>query len=114
MPRGGSRQGAGRPRAGHTLAAEKARQVITETVVERLAPLLEAAFDLAMGHNYEKTMPDGETTVVYTKSPNGEAIRDLFDRAFGKPVSIIQNPDGDQMLPFTIVVNQHPSADKQT
>lgn len=46
-----TKRGRGRPKAAHTIEAEKARQTLITEVATRLRPILDAKFDLALGHN---------------------------------------------------------------
>ena len=65
MALGGKRQGAGRPKAQHTIESEKAREYIIQRVTEELEPILTAMI---------KKARSGDLT----------AAKDLLDRAFGK------------------------------
>jgi len=50
MAKGGLRPNAGRKKANHTIEAEKAREYVVNKVVEKLEPLMESHFALALGH----------------------------------------------------------------
>ena len=54
MTNGGKRPGAGRPKghkASHTIEADKAREFVIGQVVERLQPIMQSKFALALGHD---------------------------------------------------------------
>jgi hypothetical protein len=54
MALGGARPGAGRKKghkASHTIEAEKAREFVIGQVVERLQPIMQSKFALALGHD---------------------------------------------------------------
>lgn len=54
MKNGGKRPGAGRKKghkASHTIEAEKAREFVIGQVVERLQPIMQSKFALALGHD---------------------------------------------------------------
>ena len=74
--RGGYRQGAGRKPGFAAKNAEEARRVLSEMVMREIGPIVEA---------------------LIAKAKNGDviAIRELFDRAFGKsPSSVDITSDG--------------------
>lgn len=82
MALGGKRLNAGRKKgskASHTLEAEKAKALIIKRVVQSLTPILDA---------------------LIAKAESGDiiAIKELFDRAFGKAPQAIIPPNGDGEL----------------
>lgn len=66
------------------LEKQKARQHLIRKIEEHTEQLFEAWRDAALGHFVEVETPDGKVN-VYKKSPDAKAIKDMFDRAFGKP-----------------------------
>lgn len=78
-PKGGKRPGAGRKKASHTIAAEKAREVMIERIAKELQPLLDAQIDLAKGISII-----GKNGKVYEKEPDGNMLKYLLDQLAGK------------------------------
>ena len=78
-----------RPKAPHTLEREEMRRTIVERIAERLEPLLDAKFDLALGHYRIGSVKNG-TIRIYRVSPDGNAIQYLFNQAIGKPTETIK------------------------
>lgn len=70
MQNGGKREGAGRPKGFSALEAEKTRQLLAEMVAKEIGPI-------------------GRKLIAEAKKGNVPAIRELFDRAFGKPAQAI-------------------------
>ena len=77
--RGGWRPGGGRPKAPHTLEAEKAKALIIQRVVESLEPILKALINKA-------------------KKGDAKAAQELFNRAFGKPPQAFELPEGSGQI----------------
>lgn len=78
MAKGGFRIGAGRPKGSrdpHSLEKEKALQYLTRKVEENIEPLFTALFEKA-------------------KKGDIPAMKELFDRAFGKAPQAITGADG--------------------
>lgn len=92
MPRGGARPGAGKPK-GHksknTLAAEQARARLIQNIHDHMDEVFEAWLTSALGFKIEKTDKNG-TAKIYLVPPNPNAIRDMLDRAMGKPVQPVE------------------------
>jgi hypothetical protein len=65
--RGGFREGAGRKRGFASIEAEKAREFICKRVAEELGPIVASLIEKA-------------------KKGDVPAIKELFDRAWGKPI----------------------------
>lgn len=65
MTHGGKRIGAGRKKGFSARTAEEARKVLAEMVVQEIGPI-------------------GEALIVRAKNGEVAAIKELFDRAFGK------------------------------
>ena len=80
---GGKREGAGKPkgyRAPHTLEAQESRKRLITRVTARADELIDKLF--------EKALEDKGDTI---------AIKELLDRAYGKPQQSMEvtNPDGN-------------------
>lgn len=119
MPRGGHREGAGRPAGSlepHTLAKKANREFIRAYVEKELTPLLEAQTALAKGISYmlirhedgtfsrAQTVEDidealkrgGSAFQILTAQPHQGAASMLFGYAADKPVEPVEHsgPDG--------------------
>lgn len=96
---GGKREGAGRKKASHTILAEEMRKKLVEEVNKKLPELLEAKFDLALGHQVLEIDKEGEER-VYTKSPDGNTLRYLLDQVIGKAKENVEftNPQENDQL----------------
>lgn len=79
----GNKWSTGRPKAQHTVSAEKAREVLVKAVVKKMRDLIEAKFDLALGHKILKHKFGKE--IIYSVSPDGVSIEYLFNQVVGKP-----------------------------
>jgi hypothetical protein len=110
MPRGGKRNGAGRPKGQQTLDKEAARAIVRETVYAALAPMLEAQIANAQGLKYlvtrdkksgkfirvteamakAKQGEDEEIIEVWEKDPSVQAFTDLMNRALDKPAEHVE------------------------
>jgi hypothetical protein len=66
-----------------SLERRTAREHLIQKIKDHTDELFEAWKDCALGHYIEVQTPDGKTQ-VYKKSPDAKAIKDMFDRAFGK------------------------------
>jgi hypothetical protein len=67
-----------------TAAKIDARAKLRELIEADMIELHAAWKDSALGHFVQVKLPTGMTK-VYKKSPNAIAIKDMFERAFGKP-----------------------------
>lgn len=112
MPRGGKRQGAGRPTGTiepQTIEKAAARELVRQQVLAQLGPLIEAQIANAKGLKYlvtrnaksgkfervtrermEALLEAGdsetlETIEVWDKDPSVQAFTDLMNRAIDKP-----------------------------
>jgi hypothetical protein len=83
MAKGGFREGAGRPKAPHTIASETARKLVIERVTANLEPLLNAQIEAAKGIYVEKELDSG-TVLVYREKPDINAGKYLIDQTIGK------------------------------
>ncbi|MFH1365995.1 MAG: hypothetical protein ABIG99_01225 [Patescibacteria group bacterium] len=77
---GGKRLGAGRKKARHTLATEKAREFLIMEITKHLAPIVASQIDSALGVSYV-----GEKGRIYTKLPNARVAEYLLNQIAGKP-----------------------------
>lgn len=67
-----------------TVARLTAREELRKLIEKDQAALYSAWRESALGHFVQVKLPGG-TTNVYKKSPNAIAIKDMFERAYGKP-----------------------------
>ena len=81
MSHGGKREGSGRKKEKRTLDKEKAREYIIEQVVKNIRPIIK---------------------VLIEKSKKGDlqAIKELFDRGFGRPAQSMELPPGSGSFHF--------------
>jgi len=77
---GGKREGAGRKKANHTIATEKAREYLITKIKEHLAPIVAAQIDSAKGLSYV-----GEAGKIYTQPPNTKVGEYLLNQIAGRP-----------------------------
>jgi|SRR3989338_4648566 len=77
---GGKREGAGRKKANHTIATEKAREYLIMEITRHLAPIIASQIDSAIGMSYV-----GEKGRIYTKPPNARVAEYLLNQIVGKP-----------------------------
>lgn len=97
MPKGGKQPGAGRPKgalAGHTILAQEMRKALIEAAAEEWGPIVKSLVRLAK---------QGE---VY-------AIRELFDRIFGKATQGLEltGKDGGPIPILANLVNSNVQSD---
>lgn len=98
--RGGKREGAGRKKANHTIATEKAREFLIMEIRKYLAPIVAAQIDSAVGISYV-----GEKGRIYTKLPNARVAEYLLNQIVGKPnMSVELVKEGDE--PFIICLDR--------
>ncbi|MDO8591248.1 MAG: hypothetical protein Q7R65_04735 [bacterium] len=91
---GGKRAGAGRKKAQHTIASEKAREYLITEVVKNLKPIVEAQIEAAKGISYV-----GEKGRVYTQLPDTKVGEYLLNQVAGKAVANIDmDINGEQPL----------------
>jgi len=76
---GGKREGAGRKKANHTIASEKAREYLITSIVEHLAPIVSAQIESAKGLSYV-----GKRGKIYTKLPDTRVGEYLLNQVVGK------------------------------
>lgn len=76
-------------KAPHTLAAQETKAKLVELIHADMVELYAAWKDSALGHYLEVKTPQG-VVKVYKKAPNAMAIKDMFERAFGKPTQPIE------------------------
>ena len=115
MPRGEKRAG-GRPKGSKgkkTIAKEEAREILRQTVIASLGPMLEAQVQNARGIKYlvvrdkrggkflrvteamakAKQGSEEEIIEVWEKDPSVQAFTDLMNRALDKPAEQVQTID---------------------
>ena len=80
---GGYREGAGRKQGFAAKNAEEARKVLSEMVMKEIKPI-------------------GEALIVRAKNGDIPAIRELFDRAFGRAPQSMKLDSEDGILPIPI------------
>ena len=100
----GNKLSRGRPKAGHTISAEKAREVLVREVTNRMEDLLKAKFALALGHKRVKTTPTGKE-IIYSISPDGSSIEYLFNQAIGRPketTELVSSPNKPLQILFIV------------
>jgi len=97
---GGKRQGAGRKKGRHTLAAEKAREFLIMEIRNHLAPIVAAQIDSAVGISYV-----GEKGRIYTKLPNARVAEYLLNQIVGKPNMSVELV-GEENKPMIIVLDR--------
>ena len=113
MPRGGKREGAGRPegaKSASTISKEQAREALRAIVMQHMGEMTQAQIQHAKGINHfilrdpvtgkfeRLTDPDqivaalnaegaeeGSTYYIHTKDPSVQAYTDLMNRALDKP-----------------------------
>lgn len=94
---GGKRKGAGRKKANHTLASEKAREYLINSIVKELAPIVSAQIDAAKGVFYI-----GKEGRVYTKLPDTKVGEYLLNQVAGKAKEKVEL-SGDDEQPLIII-----------
>jgi hypothetical protein len=85
--RGGYRQNAGRKKGIATIEAEKARQLICERLTENLGPIL-------------------DILIKEAKKGDMRAIRELFDRAYGKAPQTPEIMEDGAERKINVVISQ--------
>jgi hypothetical protein len=81
---GGYRENAGRKKGFSAIEAEKAREIIVRKVNESLEPIL-------------------DILIIEAKKGNTRAIRELFDRAYGKSLQSVEM--SEEVTSKVIVLN---------
>ena len=92
MARGGKREGAGKPKgykAPHTLEASAAKKRIIELVSARVDELTSKLFELA-----------------FSEKGDIGAIKELLDRAFGKPMQPIVGDDEEPPIQIDLNIGR--------
>jgi len=88
---GGKRYGAGRKKAKHTIASEKAREYLITSIVEQLAPIVSAQIDAAKGLFYE-----GKEGKVYSRLPDTRVGEYLLNQVAGKAKENVEWSSSDK------------------
>ncbi len=87
---GGTRSGAGRKKASHTIKSEAMRKKMIEMVNEKLEPLINAYLDSALGLHIEVKEKDGKKR-RYQKAPDITALKSLIDQAMGRAKESVEH-----------------------
>jgi hypothetical protein len=122
MGHGGARRNAGRkPGAtaatrANSVAKDQAIEITRNWVTERLVPLLESAYDHAVGirnlmmrdpktgqfvrvtgtpEQIDEALKSPNAFWIYTKDPSVQAFTDLLNRALGKPAAQVEVTGSD-------------------
>ena len=85
--KGGRRIGAGRPKAQHTIQAEAAKKLLISMFEKEKLPIFKALLSKA-------------------KEADIPAIKELFERVWGKVPQTLSDPDGDPVMPFQLIIKQ--------
>lgn len=85
MSRGGYRKGAGRKKGFPAFAAEEFRRRLCERIDKKAELYLDAWESLALGHKVVTRDFDGKLVETYEIPPDNTALRDITNRAFGRP-----------------------------
>ncbi len=88
---GGKRAGAGRKKANHTIASEKAREFLITSIVEHLEPIISAQIDSAKGLFYI-----GKQGKIYTKLPDTRVGEYLLNQVAGKAKENVELRSSDE------------------
>lgn len=88
---GGKRYGAGRKKANHTIASEKAREFLIASIVEQLDPIVSAQIDSAKGLFYL-----GKQGKIYTQLPNTRVGEYLLNQVAGKAKENVEIQSADE------------------
>jgi hypothetical protein len=97
---GGKREGAGRKKAKHTIASEKAREYLVEAIAEHLAPIVAAQIEAAKGVFYV-----GKEGKVYTRLPDTKVGEYLLNQIAGKAKEKIEL-ETESEQPYIIVLDR--------
>lgn len=97
---GGKRCGAGRKKANHIIASEKAREFLITLMVEHLAPIVSAQIDSAKGLFYL-----GKQGKIYTQLPNTRVGEYLLNQVAGKAKESVEVIGSDEQ-PWIINLNK--------
>lgn len=81
----------GRPKGYASIAAENFRAALCKEIEKEAAEYVKAWKALALGHWVEVKDENGNPVSIYKKSPDNSALRDLTNRAFGKPEQPIEH-----------------------
>ena len=98
---GGRRRGAGRKKANHPVASEKAREYLITSIVENLAPIVSAQIDSAKGVFYI-----GKKGKIYTKLPDTKVGEYLLNQVAGKPTGNVELSMNNDEQPFIIKLDR--------
>ncbi|MEK7576164.1 MAG: hypothetical protein AAB482_00550 [Patescibacteria group bacterium] len=81
-------QKGGRPKANHTLMAEKMRELLIQKVFDEFGPLIDAQIQKAKGTTI---VSEKDGTIVFKDNlPDTQAFKTLLEQAVGKPKETIE------------------------
>jgi hypothetical protein len=92
--RGGYREGAGRKQGMAAKNAEEARHILSEMIMKEIVPI-------------------GEILIKKAKAGNIQAVRELFDRAFGKSTQSLKFELHEKNFPSPILSGVIPEKSKE-
>lgn len=81
----------------NTVAKLEAREALRKMIEADTQELYAAWKDTALGHFIQVKTAQGDVK-VYKKSPNGQAIKEMFDRAFGKAKQEVDVTSGGEKI----------------
>ncbi|TAJ12885.1 hypothetical protein EPO56_03610 [Patescibacteria group bacterium] len=96
---GGRRLGAGRKKAQHTIATEKAREYLIKEIAKNLEPIITAQIEAAKGISHI-----GKQGRIYTELPNTKVGEYLLNQVAGKAAMSVE-VQGKEEQPFIIVID---------
>lgn len=91
MPRGGKREGAGKPKGrkdNATIAREMMREVLREMVKENLDSMVRAQIEKSNGVLVQKV--EAGVQKIYSIPPDPQAFKNLIEQSVGKPTQSIE------------------------
>ena len=87
-----------------TIAKIEAREALRKMIEADTQELYAAWKDTALGHFIQVKTAQGDVK-VYKKSPNGQAIKEMFDRAFGKAKQEVDvTSGGEKIVTFQYII----------
>lgn len=87
-----------------TVAKIEAREALRKMIEADTEELYAAWKDTALGHFIQVKTAQGDVK-VYKKSPNGQAINDMFNRAFGKAKQEVDvTSGGEKIVSFQYII----------
>lgn len=88
----------------NTIEKIEAREALRKMIEADTQELYAAWKDTALGHFIQVKTAQGDVK-VYKKSPNGQAIKEMFDRAFGKAKQEVDvTSGGEKIVTFQYII----------